>query len=332
MFQHPKFNLRSFDDLPVDQDLILMDEKWMGDVEQEWLKVFAGDADADPYPVGYVSDVVVRSVGEEWVDLSWYPNTFDRFHEVTTFLPKSAFITCVDIAEYDDRPRIFVRSEWLMRLHEHPLTSFAMIDAAGVKRLLQEGKLSEAALLSLRDRVDTIAECYPDYAFISFADNVLVKQAWSVGHIEGTTKYTYAPEGLVPVIAEVCDAILQTLKIPSYAVVTQGMNAYSEGAALHRSSAGNHVSLNTLGLPFAQLMSIEGAARTAIRNREHAPAQLYLDATFFRSLRMAGSFDKAALPLHPYRSPMSRDLKASYVATSLNEILNNLKATQDRER
>ncbi|MFP3435956.1 hypothetical protein SB781_40025, partial [Paraburkholderia sp. SIMBA_061] len=62
---------------------------------------------------GFVSHAAARSVDHEWIELSWYPNTFDRFHEVSVFLPKSAFVACVDIWKYDEKPTIFVRSDWL---------------------------------------------------------------------------------------------------------------------------------------------------------------------------------------------------------------------------
>ena len=205
------------------------------------------------------------------------------------------------------------------------MAAFAIVDAIGVKDLLRAGKLSSESLRHLRDRIDDIADFHADFAFISFADSLLVKQVWSVGHIDSDIKYTYSPEALLPVVSELRDAFMGTLGVLTYAVMTQGINAYEGGTSLHTSTNGNHVSLDTLGLPFAQLMSIEEAARKAIRSKVHPPAELYLDATFFRSLRMKHEFDKKKLPVYQYQSPMTKSFNSGYVATSLDEILSNLK-------
>lgn len=322
MLDHPDFEQFSFDDIPLDRDLILMGEQWMHTYEQEWLKYFQGEK-ADLHP-GYVSCVAARSVNHDWLELSWYPNTFDRFHEVSVFLPKLAFIACVGSWRHDEKPHIFVREEWLTELHERPLAAFSIIDAIGVKDLLRKGELSSQSLHRLRDEIDEIADRHENFAFISFADSLLVKQVWSMGHVGSEIKYTYSPEALFPVISELRDAFRKALGVSVYAAMTQGVNAYGEGASLHTSIKGNHVSLDTLGLPFAQLMSIEEAARQAIRSKQHLPAELYLDVTFFRSLRLKHEFDKKQLPIYPYKSPMTKSFNSRYVATSIEEILLNL--------
>jgi hypothetical protein len=58
-----------------------------------------------------------------------------------------------------------------------------------------------------------------------------------------------------------------------------------DDALLHVSETGNHISLNSLGPPFAQLQSIDQAARSAIRQVTHGPAELYIDSTSFRSIQ-----------------------------------------------
>lgn len=323
MLKNENFEMISFEGIPLNQDLIVMDEKWVPDYDREWIKVFSGDKTANTN-VGYVSYVAARSIGDEWLELSWYPNTYDRYHEVPVFLPRSAFITCVDLWRYDEKPRVFVKSGWLAEVHEHPLAAFAFVDAIGVKRLLQSGNIDGDSLRSLRDRVDEIAARYSNFAFISFADSMLVKQVWSVGHIDCDIKYTYSPEALLPVVAELRDAFKKSLGLPAYAIMTQGLNAYTDGMALHTSASGNHVSLNTLGLPFAQLMAIEEAARSAIRAKLHDPAELYLDAMFFRSLKFKSGFERNQVATHFYRSPMTKSPGAAYVAVSAREIADNL--------
>ena len=112
-------------------------------------------------------------------------------------MPRDAFITCAEVPEYDEKPHVFVRGEWLTGLHLRPYSAFAMIDAIGVKQMLNRGELSSAKLVALRERIDRIAGDNPGAAFVSFADSLLVKTNWSVGKYDSEITYSYEPEALV---------------------------------------------------------------------------------------------------------------------------------------
>jgi hypothetical protein len=323
MFQNPRFRKINFEEVPLNQDLIIMDEKWASGRENEWLKIFNKE-EANPYSIGYVSFVAARSIGDDWIELSWYPNIFDRFHEIPIFLPKSVFVTCIDISDYDEKPTIFVKSEWVEDLHTRPLAAFAIIDAIGVKEQLQSGALRPNSLRTLRELVDLTAANYPNLAFISFADSLLIKQSWSVGYADKKIKYSYSPELLLPAIKELQNSFQTALNLPSYAVMTQGLNAYEDSQTLHISPSGNHISLNTLGLPFAQLMAIESSARHAIKNQKHAREELYIDSMLFRSLDFKPGTDKKKFNLYPYTSPMTKSQNSYYTASSYQEIFEQL--------
>ena len=324
MFDRPDFQSIPFEQVPLDRDLRVMDEKWMHDYEQEWIRQFDGRA-TNECSAGYITPVAARSIGQGWLEMSWYLISADRFHEVPVFLPKSSFITCVDVPAYDEKPRIFVKSEWLTELHERPLATFAIVDAIGIKTLLRSGELSAVALQALRDRVDTIADRHPHLGFVSFADSFLVKQVWSVGHVDSEIRYTYQPETLFPVIAELHKAIEQTIRAKAYTLMTQGINSYGDPGAIHVSAKQNHVSLNSLGVPFAQLRAIEDAARRAIRAHTHPPGELYMDSNLFRSLKLKIEYDRDQLPRWPYQSPMTKSEGATYVATSMEAIVSNIR-------
>ena len=137
MLNDPRFEKIAFEDIPLNRDIFVMDEKWMPEYEREWLKHFSGE-EANTH-LGFISYAACRSIGDNWLEMSWYTNTSDRFHEVPVFLPKSAFVECVDLWQYDDKPRVFVNSQWLTELHERPLAAFAIVDAIGVKQLIQTG-------------------------------------------------------------------------------------------------------------------------------------------------------------------------------------------------
>lgn len=108
-----------------------------------------------------------------------------------------------------------------------------------------------------------------------------------------------------------------------YAVLAQGVNEYADPALLHRSPSGGHLSLNSLGLPFAQLLAIDEAARNAIRAGLHTPCQLYVDDHFYHSMRFSYGFDKHAQPSATYQPPMSSS-PGTYYCTSVKTILDNL--------
>jgi hypothetical protein len=224
------------------------------------------------YSIGYYSPAAVRVIGTDSIELSWYPNTFDRFHQIRIEFPRSVFITCVGSWEYDYDPVIFVHGDWLTNLHLRSHSVFALVDAINVKKALASGLLERSKLIELRDRIDEIAAGNPCVAFMSFADSLLLKSNYSVGQYDSDIKYTYDPERILRLLPEIQAAYASVLGLEIYAVVTQGSNEYYDDALLHISSSNNHISFNSLGLPFAQTQAIEHSARTAIKLRVHRPA------------------------------------------------------------
>lgn len=319
-FTHSQFEHFEFEAVPLNRDIFLMDERWLPEWEGAYLKFFDG---GEYQNVGYISYAAVRSATTNALEISWYPNIFDRFHEVTVVLPRDAFVVCIDVYDYDEKPHIFVKSEWLQALHLRPYSAFALIDAIGVKQALTQGRLSGTKLIALRDRIDQIADATPGVAFVSFADSLLLKANWFVGQYDSEVSYSYEPETLIRLFPQVASAYREVLGMSVYATIAQGVNEYADYSLLHRSTSGTHISLNSLGLPFAQLLSIDEAARGAIRSGSHGPYELYADELFFYSLRFKYSFDKHAQPSASYSVPMS-SLPGKYYCTSADTILSNL--------
>lgn len=273
--------------------------------------------------VGYISYACIRNVLSDAMELSWYPNVHDRFHEVSIVLPKHEFVKCVSCYEYDIKPHIFVHDAWLNKLYLRANSTFVMTDAIGVKDEIRSGRLQRKKLIQLRDSIDALAERYPSLAFVSFADSLLIKGNWSVGNVDSDVTYSYAPEIFIRIISELQKIYLEVLGLKIYAVVTQGANEYYEDSPSHISGSGNHLSLNSLGLPFAQLQAIEQSARTAIKNKIHAPQELYMDEHFYRSLKFEYSFRKNDKPRAHYRNPMTGG-GSTYFYGSCQDILSNL--------
>jgi hypothetical protein len=93
MFDHPLFRNYAFEDVPLNRDVFLMDEQWLDRYEASLIALFNSGKYEN---VGYISYAAIRHVDHFGLDLSWYPNTHDRFHEVSVRLPRDQFITCVD--------------------------------------------------------------------------------------------------------------------------------------------------------------------------------------------------------------------------------------------
>jgi hypothetical protein len=325
-FSHVEFRVHPFEDVPLNEDVFLMDERWMAEYEAARIQDFKSGEWSN---VGYISYAAVRSIGTDSLEISWYPNIFDRFHEVVVRLPRQAFITCVDTPNWDDKPRIFVNGAWLSGLYSRPFSAFALIDAIGVKNALAKGRLEGPSLVSLRDRIDLIAAANPEVAFVSFADSLLLKANWTVGQYNDDIVYSYNPEAIIRILPTIATAYREELSLETYATVAQGYNLYEDSNLLHL--AGNHLSLNSLGLPFAQVMAIEGAARAAIRARTHAPNELYLDENFYHSLRFDLNRGKPVLPKAPYISRMG-DSDCYYFYSDRETVLRSLDSVPPEPR
>lgn len=321
MLSRKELDHYKFEDVPLDRDIFLMQEKWISAYEQYIDDVYLR---RNPDPVGYISYAAIRSISDDHLEISWYPNTHDRFHEVFLRLPRSKFVCCVGCWDIDEKPRIFVSDDWIEDLHKRPYSAFALIDAIGVKKALNAGALTETKLLSLRSALDRIAESRPEIAIFSFADSVLVKSDWTVGAFDNELSYTYSPERLIDVVETIFQAFEEHIGLGCYACITQGFNEYTDGKVIHSSSSGNHISLNSLGLPFAQLMNIDQSVHRAIKSRIHEPHQLYLDASYYRSLQWAYGFDRDGQPEGVYASPMSSQ-PSEYYCLNLALVRANLR-------
>lgn len=319
MFESDDIEQYPIESVPLDRDIFLMDEVWMSAYARTVQTCLAGGGYEN---VGYISYASAHNATAAGVELSWYPNIFTRFHEVRVYLPASAFVCCVGSQTMDEKPRIFVKSEWLEALHMRSNCAFAMVDAIGVKAAIAEGLLTAERLGELAARIDDIAAKHPMIAFISFADSLLLKSQWSVGTWDSEVNYSYEPEQIIRVLPLIAQAYQEVLGMKIYAVATQGQNAYGD-RLMHVSASGNHISLNSLGLPFAQLQSIEAAARSAIRRGEHEPADLYLDRDFFNSLSWRYGFEKHQEPRSDYLAPMT-STACTYVRIGLQRVLDSL--------
>lgn len=321
MFEHELYDIYPFEDTPLNRDIFIVDEAYLEEYDRMMTNFFDG---ADYENIGYVTPVAARKVNKNSLDLSWYPNTFDRFHEIAIRLPRDQFIACVGSWESDEKPRIFVKREWLKQVHRRCYSTFAMIDAIGVKEALEEGTLTYQKLLALREKIDQLALKHKNISFISFADSILLKSNWTVGSNGVEFNYDYEPEIFVSIAKDINEIYHECLGLKAYAVIAQGGNEYYEDSLLHISESKNHISLNSLGIPFAQIMEIEAAAREAIKSGTHPAAEIYMDEKYYNSLKLKFEFDKTNKPSNNYRSKMTEG-RCKYFYADTYLLLNNLK-------
>jgi hypothetical protein len=116
IFTDERFKVFNFDDIPLNRDIFMMDEVWAKDREAAWIDVFEGRG-SEPYDVGYVLYCSAVGVGEAEIELEWFADTSTRFHAVRILLPKSAFVVCMLAHEYEKRPTLFVKSDWLSDIY-----------------------------------------------------------------------------------------------------------------------------------------------------------------------------------------------------------------------
>jgi len=143
-FEHQKFEHYCFDDIPLNQDLYIMDEAHIQEYEKSFLNFFNG---ADFKIIGSVGFVSARKINENSIELSLYANSGDRFHEVSILLHRKNFICCIGCYQCDEKPHIFVKGEWLKSIYTKKYSVFAIIDAINVKKALEEGIMTREKLI-----------------------------------------------------------------------------------------------------------------------------------------------------------------------------------------
>src|SRR5580692_4452402 len=210
MFEHEIFDKYDFDNIPLNTDIYLRDEIFISGYEASLLKVNNAE---EWVPVGEVSFVAARRVNKSSIELTWYPNTFDRWHALSIILPRKQIVVCVGCSNYDEKPSIFVKGEWLKNLHLRSNSVFGLIDVDGVKSAILEGALTRHKLRLLKRRMDELAGRYRKISFISFADSVLLKSNWTAGHFKMGVKYTYEPEIFIHLFKEIQTVYRVVLKL-----------------------------------------------------------------------------------------------------------------------
>jgi hypothetical protein len=313
MFEHDIFEKYESDQIPLNRGCQLMDVADMEAYEQFELQ-FTETAEGQPD----VIDVTVTDLKENTIELSWLVNMRDRFHSVDITLPLDQFFGCVECLR-DNDPVLFVGSKWLKNIFDRHYSIFCWIDVQDTEKAIEDGVLTEEKLRVLRSGINQLARKYPDVFFLSFADNILLKASWTLVNIDLHGEYTYAPERILFLVDEI-KQVFSREKLGIYAILTQGFNLYDESSLAH-CEAENHVCLNTLGLPFAEIFDIEKAVKTAVKKEVHPRCDLYMDASVYRSLNR--QYGKET-PCASYARTKLSNTDSNYYYCALNTMLSML--------
>jgi len=320
MFEHERIPKYAYQDIPLNEEVYLVDEKWAAEYEEMYLSCFRGE---EHHAVGYVTSIKVIKVHDETIEISWYADHFYRFHEVLISIPKGKIKHCIEVYELGDIPILFIDSDWMKMHFAKSFSIFGLVDAGGVRRALRESKLDRDRLIDLRGKIDQLAANYQDVSFISFADSILIKSNWTIVSVDNELSHNYHPESMIEIAQHFKKIFPETIGLDCYTILTQGYNEFYDDALLHMSESKNHISLNSIGLPFAQLQSIDTAARESIKDGIHGKSEIYLDGNLYYSLNSNYGFEIRKLPKVEYKQKMSSK-PAYYFYSDLNTVLEGL--------
>lgn len=301
--QNPYVKWHQFSAVPI-HDVFLMDQRWFEAQAVEWAKMTAGQPSKS---IGYILNASPKKRTRQALELLWYPNIYTRFHRVSIILPKSDFICCLSFPHHDEKPFVFVSSKWIRNTLLRRYSIFALIDVIGVKNAIRKGLLTRGKLLKVRAGIDSLTKKYPEVSFVSFADSLLLKTIWETRYAYDSHQSQYKPEQVIQIIGEISDLYKAVLGLKVYSILTQGANEYYKDASLHISDSKRHISLNSLGIPFAQLQAIDLKVHKLIKKSESWSHNIYLDSDLFYSLKFPENFsNEGNQAKHHYLSPLEK--------------------------
>lgn len=278
----------SYQDIPLRRDTIVISERELFFFERCWDWCLENGKTGLDEPNAWIRVRWgwVEDRFNDYLNVSFMINQSDRFHQCSHKLPKSKIVKSIHYSEFQKRPFLVVSDDWFQHSWEASYSAFALVDAIGVKEHIKKhGSIDSKKLKNFNKSVRKLSFRHPDYLFLTFADSTIVKAKWRRAAVTGYVE-EYNPEKLLDIANKVSILYKQEMGFSSYIVATQGLLDDSSEKHYNRSLIGNHVSVGSLGTPFANLYEIEKAVRVKIRAKEMAPHQLYLSEDFYLSLRL----------------------------------------------
>lgn len=277
----------TFDEVPLARDLFVIGASQIDVLKSKWdWYLSQPDGPSPGHPNSFLKHrwCAIETRDADSCEINLEISIRTRWHGAIRTLPRTKFVGCVKFWNYEKRPYLIVDQDWFDDIEQTRFSLYGLVDVVGMRALLsRQGKVEQDQLQSLKREMDSLAAKHREFAFVTFADNVLVKTNWSAR--PDVYDASYNPEKFLHVLADVRKALRSVLGLDSYAVVTQGGDSFASESPLYVSPEQNHVFFGSLGTPFVELFDIDKAARLAIRSKSHAPCNLYLAHSFLLTLK-----------------------------------------------
>ena len=275
----------TFYDLPqlqLKKDYFLNSDLKSKEIEIEWLKYINHEDYKHPNSISeyFPFDILRISNDELFIRILMQRN--DRWHTIKISLPISIFRVAYLAHTSETRAQIVVKEEWFKKLKEYSYSVYCIIDFIDMKKILSKlGSISAEQLNRIKYIVDVFATANPDYIFMSFADNILIKTNWKMDYKGNTTIYN--PEKLLRLIQKLRREIKLELGIDSYSIVSQGANYVDENFVNLEPIVKNHFFLPSLSTSFIEIFEIDNDIRNKIKSQELKRSEVYLENSFYQS-------------------------------------------------
>ena len=322
-----KTELCTLDDVPLHRDCVLIGSDQFEELNRIWKDFFASGAGMD-HPNNHlrVRWCALKGIGADSCEVNICVTKMSRYHGAVKTLPRSKFIVGVYSWDYAKRRYLVVDQQWFDQIEQEPFSLYALVDVIGMKKLLDKhGRVDERQLTAIREGIDALAARNPDHAFLTFADNVLVKTLWRAAEPEYDA--TYKPEQFLGITEEIDAIFAGALGLHTYVVATQGANYSEETSLLQISPGRNHVFFGSLATPFVEIFEIDKAIRAALQRGTHGPKELYLSESLFLTLQYTHYQDKDELKerLFPFTSKINLEGGGNYLAIDRDELRSRLR-------
>jgi len=287
IFNHPGFTKINFDDISVDEELLLVSDKLMLKLEKVWINFFEKTVTGDvPYKKTISSEARCFSRTEDLLHIEIKINGMTRFHSVQQVIKREDFVACVEMRETGDGPFLFLKDEWISNISCLNFCIFGCFDAIGMKDYLEKnGKIDINLILLLERKIDAIAKDFSDFEFLSFSDSVMIVSRYQ----SRPWGYRYLPELTIKIFEKINAAFNETLGLNINGILAQGENQYITAKRFKKKK--NHLSLRVLGSAFKSIFDIENAYKGNVKKGVHDYADLYIEQSLFHSMHWR--FDKS---------------------------------------
>jgi len=315
-----------FSDVPMNRDCFIIRKSEKELFIKAWEKyIGAPDGTNPPHPNEMLDYqwCCVSAKCDMYLDINYCITKNIRFHGVMKRLPRSQFDSAYHIDGYQKRPYIIVDDEWIDSIAKIENSLYAYIDIIGIKKYITEkGKISKDNYQQLISEVDEIADKYENYAFISFADNILIKSNWSACITE--YENLFCPEKLILVIKEIREAIKKSLNLDAYAIATQGVNYVENNNLFLKSGKNNHFAIPSIASPFSEIFDIDNKIKDNIRNGIHGEFQLYLSESLAKSMKYKDYKYQDKLQFFDYEAKNFSVLWNRYTVLNIEDFLSSV--------